>query len=166
MMVSVHGTKIVSKHLVDSGGGITLAVDGTAPKVFSYTVPTGNVLELASCAIGIVDGSINPRDFGGINGGLTAGLLVKLHDTDEAVLFDFLDGDPIKRNSGFSKLSNARIDYETGAGDDVLQVYWNLTAGYGTTLRLDGGESLRVTVRDDLTSLVDFWWYLKGVLYY
>ena len=156
---------LVFEFLAD-GATRDLSVDGTTPVKYKYTAPEDTAVLIGRCCILIVDGSQSPTKFGGINP-LTNGLVVQAIDIDgTTVLQDFTGGELIKFNSEFVFLAGIDRPITAAAGDDVLEVRWTLTeAGAGSPGMLLPGQSLQVTVQDNLTAITSFRWKVQGRKY-
>lgn len=148
-----------------SASEYNLGVDGTTPVNFRYTVPTGYAAEIYECKIGLVDGSVDPTNFGAIIGSLTNGLLVKVFDSGDTEKLDFLDGDAIKTNGDFAKLAGVEVSYVSGAGEGHLYASWRFPNDAGSPLVLYPGEYFNVRVADNISALTDFWWVVCGRLH-
>jgi len=155
-------TKMFFSNLTSNGTN-SLNTNGVSSyKTFSYT-NTGPVNNyLYRCNIHIIDGSIDPLDFGGIAGSLTTGCIFTVTDSNGTVTQTFGDW-PLTNNASWSLLAGTDIDRDTGAGDDSLTVRWTL-AKAGAPLKLGAGESLNFTVRDDLTPLTQFHIMAQGII--
>lgn len=155
------------KHLANasSASEISLAVDGSTPVNFRYTVPSNYALELHGCLIGVLDGGHDPSDFGFLSGSLTNGLEVKVFNSKDSALFDFLDGQTIQKNGDFAKLVGDEYFIHTGSTDDHQYFTWDLPRQLSSPLILFPGDYFNVKVQDDLSGLTDLWWILTGRLH-
>jgi hypothetical protein len=155
------------QHLTLSGDGSTIemAVDGTTPKNFDYTVPAGKRLIVNRCMIVLIDGNIAYENFAGTGAVLTNGLLLQ-YAVDGSVFTNWLDN-PIVKTSDFGRLAGTdigKIQSSVGADPDVSVMRWTLArAGYVPLF--EAGTVIRVVVQDNLTSLVSFEWILQGRLF-
>lgn len=131
--------------------------------VFGYIVPVGKSLHWARINMNMVDGSINPGDFGGIAGGLTDGCLLGVYDPNGVQKLDFLDNVPLRRNFEFALLAGTDVPISELAGDDMLPIRFTI-ARAGDTMIIPAGWSIRWTNRDDLSGLTHFRMMVQGLL--
>lgn len=125
-------------------------IDGSStPVKMSFIVAPSRRAILTRVIFDIFDNSITMAKFGGLPA-LGAGLKVEALDVDDSVLQDFLDGETIKTNHTFALLVGPDLPAMTSAGNDHLPVRWTITRS-GSGLLLEVGQSLTVTVQDDLT---------------
>ncbi len=153
------------KFLREPGNSIAMNVDGSVtPVKFRYKVPALKQIHAHDLIFKIEDKGILPARFGGISA-LTNGLLVEaIADDDVTVLFDFMDGAPIKKNADFYRLADVDFLLDEQNSQDALAAPWKIPDA-GAAARLTAGQSLQVTVRDDLTDLAVFDTFLKGLIY-
>ena len=147
------------------GANTGLNVDGSGPsKLYKYTVPANKMVLITKVIFSIVDATIDPLDFGGISA-LTNGLLFKVHDSDDVVLLDFLDGRPIKTNADFDDLvgTDVEIHFGAGAAEDLLTVQLDLDE-FGALMSLTVGQYIQVTVQDNIAALTEFHVTLHGLI--
>ncbi len=150
----VRHADFVMEFFRESGGSMEMAVDGSVtPVAFEWEnqEPVKHAV-VSRLLWDILDGSPTTSKFGGIIGGLTNGVLVELRDAADAVVVDFLDGDPIKQNHQFARMVGTDWALVIGAGVDSVNVRWSLFKT-GKQLLVPPGFKLRVTVRDDLMAL-------------
>ena len=148
--------------LLTSDGTASMNTDGSSSvKTFSYA-STGNTM-LHRCLVHIVDGSINPVDFAGINSGVANGLRINVTDSDGTMLNTFgTDVIPIINNTRWVLLAGTDIDRDTsGPGNDALTIRWSFDKS-GTPIMLSAGESFNIEIRDDLTAVSQFHVLLQG----
>jgi hypothetical protein len=113
-------------------------VDGSVTPVVFEVVATQRIY-VQRVNFEIVDGSITPTKFAGLTA-LTNGVLVRIVDSDDNVLKDFLDGETIKQNSDWSLLAGSDVPITAAAGDDELPIRWTVSKGTGDALELSDGE--------------------------
>ncbi len=144
-----------------SGDQANVATAGAtlgSPK--NYDIKGSNALdsiEIHRVCLYLTNGNLNPTTFGGIDE-LPNGVLVKLLDSNNAVVVDFLDGQSIKTDADWSMLVGA-TDYRyvraiPGNTDDLFHVTWDITHFTGgKPLSLSGGHKIRFTVQDELDDI-------------
>ena len=141
---------------MDINGSVTSAV-------YEYTVVDDHI-DVARINFPILDGSVNPGDFGGITGALTTGCKFEVIDTDgTTVLLDFNDGDPIKQNIDFNALAGVDAQPVLYSGDDLLSVRFSVFKA-GANLRLKKSQIIRWTIQDDLSGLTLFRIEIQGLI--
>jgi hypothetical protein len=149
----VHADKLFFKFL-RNGGSEEMNVNGSVtPAAFEFSA-TGKTHLITHLVVHIQDGGITPTEFAGLGSALSNGLLISVYDTDGTTeLLDITDGHPITDNGEFAHLqSEAPVITVPAAGDDDLHAVIDFEGG----LLLDPGQSVRVTVRDDLTAVTEF----------
>lgn len=135
-----------------------------APSVFEYQVPANRTFKLVRINFIIVDGSINPGDFGGISGALTNGCLFQIIDDDGSTeALDFTGGVPIATNADFGPLAGVDIPISELVGDDQLPIRFTI-AKAGAMMRLTAGQRVRWTNRDNVSAITKFRAMVQGVL--
>ncbi len=150
----VRPTDFIMEFFRNGGGSMEMAVDGSITPV-EFEWKNEEPIKNAVCARllwDILDGSPTTTKFGGIIGGLTNGVLMQLVDAADAVVLDFTDGDPIKQNHQFARMVGTDWALTIGAGVDAVNVRWSLFKT-GKELLVPPGFKLRVTIRDDLTTV-------------
>ncbi len=138
----------------DSSNSFEMAVDGSiTPVVFEWEneEPVKNAV-ISRLLIDILDAGPTTTKFGGITGGLANGMLMDCRDPSDVIVLDLLDGDPIKQNHQFGRFAGPDWVLTITAGADAVNVRWSLSKS-GKELLLPPGFKLRVTARDDLTTL-------------
>jgi len=149
----------IAEFLKESGGSSDLNVDGSVtPVTFSAAPPTGKKWFIQSVTLVLEDASINFTKFGGIPGGLTNGIEIRVKEGGlaEATLGTF------KTNGDFHVFTtDIRID---SAATDFLTVNANIKENTGTTLEIADANSeiFKIIVNDDLTTLDRFNVLIKG----
>ncbi len=140
-----------------NGDSPEMAIDGSTPAHFDIKgTGVDDDCHLHRVCVQIVDGGITPIKFGGISA-LGNGLTIKLLDANDVVLFDFLDGLTVKRNSDWGLLSGVDNVAYAAPADDHFPVRWTIggaTGGWG--LSMAGGKKLRFTVQDNIAALTFF----------
>lgn len=136
-----------------AGASIEMAVNGSiTPVLFKYTVPAGFQARVTRMVIHLTDAGSNPGDFGGINGGIANGVLIQAFHADDVLGLDFLNGTSIQVNGDYAHISGVDIDVKTGVGLDSTVARATITKT-GSSLLMDPGEYIGLTVQDDLTSI-------------
>ena len=149
----------------DSGATVSMAVDGSVvPVNYEYEVPNNQDVIINRINFLIIDAGIVPTDFGGINGGVTNGIIIQAIDADgSTILISFINGMSIKSNAEFHLLAGTDVFRDSGPGEDILDVSWVLSET-GRGLFLTAGQRLRIIIQDDLTGLTDFRAMVQGVI--
>lgn len=130
--------------------------------VYEFVVPDGRTFKWSRVNFILVDGSINPGDFGGIASGLTNGCLFEIIASDGVTqILDLLDTQPIKTNADFSPLAGSDVQISELAGDDQLPIRFTV-AKAGGLMQLTQGQIIRWTVRDNLSPLTKFRAMVQG----
>jgi len=133
------------------------------PAVYDYTITDRHVDE-ARINMAILDGSIEPGDFGGIAGALANGCKLEIIDTDgSTVLVDFNDGDPIVQNYDWHMLAGIDAVPLTYAGDDLLPVRFSIFKA-GDEVRMKKDQIVRFTIQDDLSAITIFRMMIQGLI--
>lgn len=133
--------------------------------IFEYEIPTRTTMKFSRINFILVDTGIRPGDFGGINGGLTNGCLLRVIDADgSSVLQHFGTHQlPIKTNADFGPLSGIDIPIAALAGDDLLPVRFSIFKA-GAPMLLAAGQIVRWVNRDDLSTITKFRAMVQGVI--
>ena len=140
-----------------------LNIDGsTTPSTYEY-ICADRHMDLSRFTMFLLDGSVNPGDFGGISGALTNGCKLEIIDTDgSTVLLDFNNGETIKQNVDFIMLAGVDAQPSTYTGDDLLAVRFTVSRA-GSMLRLRKNQIVRFTIQDDLSGITLFRIMVQGV---
>lgn len=133
------------------------------PVDFKYTMPAGKAGIVARVNIHIQDGSVDPSDFGGIVGGVTNGISLKVYDSDDTELIDFMDSHPVQINSEWTHQAGVDMFIHKGSGDDSLSVRWTISK-VGASLYLTAGQYIQVTIADDFSGITEFHIFIQGIL--
>lgn len=149
------------KTLKNAAGAHEMA---TTAQEWLYTVGEGRILRLARVIVHLSDSSVDISDFGGIAGGLTNGCLLAIHDSNNDVLLDPLDGSVIKTNGDWAHLAATDVRVDNGQGDDQLTVRWTIHKA-GEIMSLLEGQHLSFTTQDNLTALSSMHIVLQGIEY-
>jgi hypothetical protein len=148
MPVSASPTNVVFEYL-KNGGSIEMAVDGSTPVEFRYTVPANTTVVLYRCNIIIRDLGITPFRFGALTA-LTNGLKIEIFNAADALLKSFTVDATIKNNAEFGNLAGVDTTIDSGAGGDALYVRWTI-ANSGAAVKLTAGQYFQVTVQDNIS---------------
>ena len=145
--------KFFSLHLTN-GGSNDMNVDGSVMAVdFTLSPPAGKLFFLSRMNIVLEDESINHLKFGGIAGGITNGLLLKVKEGGLAERD--ISEHPIKRNAEFHHIA---FDVQLiSAASDILTIRWEFfRSGSFLELRNSRGDNIKATVQDDLRNINEF----------
>lgn len=146
---------------VKNGAAIEMNVNGSStPVSYRYTVPADNRVYLYRVNFIMLDASITAAKFGGV-ASLTTGITIKLKNSSDALLLDFLDGQTIQNNTEFGLL--AGVDVNIGPGTDSLGVRWTINNA-GGSLYMESGDYLEILIQDNLTGLTSFQAMLQGII--
>jgi len=127
-----------------------------------YFEPTRRA-EIARMVIHIRDdGSWRHERYGGISGGLTNGVRIRVSD-DDGVVINLDGGVAIKTNASWGRVCyDVRID-TVGAGQTMLSSRWTfMKSGIPIALDPDRGEKLEVVLNDDLSALEEHYFMVQG----
>ena len=135
------------------------------PSVFIYTVPAGNFAYISRVNILLIDTNTVTDGFAQLSA-LTNGILVQAMDSAGVESEDFTNGRPILQHMDFVYLAGVDVDLISGAAQpDVIKIRWTLERALNQEpLFLRPGESLRMTIRDDLTGIETFRAMVQGRL--
>ena len=142
-----------------------MAVDGSStPVVFAVNPLPIQSGDMVRVICGITDNAdMDFETFGGINGGLTNGAVMRVNNGDGTYrnLANF------KTNGAIELYSyDARYFENNGGGTRGFsaRMTWGSQGKHGVVIRLDGalGESLEMVIQDDLTSLLAMYWLAQG----
>tara|TARA_R110000824_G_scaffold143199_11_gene310797 strand:- start:304 stop:834 length:531 start_codon:yes stop_codon:yes gene_type:complete len=140
---------------------IEMNVNGAStPVSYKYTAPAGKRVYVYRVNMMMLDASVTASKFGGV-ASLTTGITVKVKNSADTELLDFLDGQTIQNNTEFGLL--AGTDINVGSGADGVNIRWTL-ASAGGSLILESGDYLEVLVQDNLTGLTSFQAMLQGIV--
>ena len=152
--------KLVLQFLDTVGNGgtdIQMNVDGSVtPQVFKLVCPTGYVIQLESIAVFIKDSSPFTVNKYGKLPTLTNGMLIEY--TNGTKVTDVTSQLAIKSNGDWLAYALESRTTDFGGGKQLLSAEYNFSE-HGKSLRLSAGDEYRVTVRDNLTGLLDH--YIK-----
>lgn len=148
---------------VGDGSGDTNATgDYSTPEEFLITAPTGYEYVLHRMIVKIQDAATGfvAESYGGL-GELTNGMLLRVHDAEDAVVLDLTAGVPVQSNVHWARYCyDATLD-GFGSGDDFFLIRWTF-ANSGNPLVLPPGYSLRLLLRDNLTGLNGHRFHIQG----
>jgi len=157
----------VYKYLANSTNStdVNLGATTDSPKTFEYEVPSTNTgLLLMRINMMIVYGGIGWGEFGGLGSALTNGLLLRVVDSDAAVVTDFTGGYPITVNEDFTLLAGVDAIATPAAGDDALPIRFTISkANEGDAMYLPAGHKVQAVVQDDLGGLTYFRIMIQGI---
>ena len=157
-MAKYEGKQWFTRHMETSTGLKNMNVNGsTANKQYSVgPPPAGEVWNLWRALVYIQDsGAFRAEGYGAASStGLTNGLLLKVVGTTGNEVLDLLDGHPIKRNAGWALYCYDADLKSWSVGDEMLVARWTFNNA-GVPIVLSSTEKLQMTVRDNLTGLVE-----------
>jgi len=141
----------VYKWLKD-GSTVEANVNGASvAKVYKYEVAATRTLSLERMIVYIKDTGTFDADLYGNGAILGNGILVSVEYADGTSL-DLLDGEPVKTNSHWAALCHDVTYHDIGTGDNIATVRWTFGRA-GAPLILEVGDSIEVTIQDNLTVL-------------
>jgi len=135
-----------------------MAVDGTTPKVYRYTVPASTEIRLTRSMITIEDGAsaFNPANFGAIAGSLANGVEVSITPLGGAkvILETWLNNREIR---------NCFFDFDQSFKADGAYVgRWTFTKDLNGLIYLTAGDVFDITIQDNLSGLDYMSFRIKG----
>ena len=143
------------RYLKTEAGSSEMSVDGSStPVEFVYTAALPTVVERLNF-MARDNGIAQPSGFFSL-AALPKGLWIVHRAPDGAVLENFGTGDrPLMTTAAFGSLAGVDIESDTAQGQSCFNIRWTL-ARAGAPLGMSPGTSLVVTVRDDLSDLIEF----------
>lgn len=147
-----------------NGAMTQMNVNGSVTPVnFRYTVPAGKQVWLHRLHMTATNTNMSKTTFFG-EVALTNGLTFQVHDQTDALLIDFLDGEPITVTHEFGALVGVDIQtVASGAGNDYESVRWTI-ANSGEPLFMDEGSYIECVISDDLTGISTMKAMIQGVI--
>lgn len=145
-----------------NAGSKNANVNGSVtPVTFEYEAPHDGV-SLTRLIIYIQDDvGFFAQTYGGI-AQLANGILLQQVDSENNVIVDFLDGDPIQTNHGWAqRCYDYRYDAAQIFGDKSASIRWTWAATGGPIV-LKTGDKIRVTIQDNLTTLSEHTFTVQG----
>jgi hypothetical protein len=162
---SAPGTRI-DAFLRNASASNNMGVNGSSVAVPFFFLPDQTRrCELNRILFSIRDnGASGPDEFGAIANGISTGITLKVLDSGDNVIHDFLDGETITTNGGFADFCYDVDNMGQGlTGDDIYAVRWTFAAaGKAVTFAPGLGQRLEITIADDLSSLVWFKALVQG----
>lgn len=149
---------------VGDGSGIKSAdVNGSGTQVdFKITCPEGKLLELQRMIVYVTDVGKLQVDKYGKDIVMTNGITCEVRDPLGAPLIDMFDGIPVKTNMDWSAICYDTLITNGGTQDvSSMSVRWTFSET-GQRLALRSGESLVVTINDNLSALTDHRFFVQG----
>jgi hypothetical protein len=146
---------MIFKYLSLDGLGVTknANVNGSVtPQKFFVKPPANRIYDLRQLIIHIEDASVPPGSYGEI-AALTNGVTIKVLNDADVEIMDLLDGGAAKTNDKYYHIS-PKVEF----GDTVVNIYIPLEPG----IALEPHERLEVSIDDDLTGLVEHFFYVSG----
>lgn len=149
---------------VGDGSGTKNAVGdySSVATEFKITTPTGiDFIVIQSLNIHIGDGAaFNANEYGNISA-LTNGITVKIHNAAGVAVCDLTDGLPLKTNAQWGRNAYTIRQDEFGSGDNFLSIQWLFNEA-GSWIELPTGYSLRARMNDNLSGLVEHYFFVTG----
>ncbi len=135
------------------------------PVPFSYVVPADFRAVFTRLTVELLDATVDPGIFGGI-GVLANGLEITTRTAADAEIVDYTDGLNIRRNGDWALLAGIDSEPDTAVGPnpDLWSVRWTFSKSFTEPMELTAGQSFRILVQDDLTTLDLFHCMLQGLL--
>jgi len=146
---------------LDNGTTDNMNVDGSVTEVvFSVTPPAGEIWRIAHWDIYVEDnGTFDAANWG--NGiVLTNGLMPRI--SISGTISDILPF-PILNSGTLSSVAESVQHLTFGTGNEILTASWPIITN-GQYLRLTENDSLQLVVRDDLTTLVNQYSFVRGYI--
>lgn len=100
--------------------------------------------------------------FADLDQSLHNGILVEVLNCDNIMVLDVLDNTTIKENIDFALMCG--IDFSINTFFNTMIISWSLISNGGLLL-LEENETIRITIRDDLSSLVKFQAIVQGTIF-
>lgn len=154
----------LAKFFRDSGSSSVLSVDGSVtPVIFEIKPPANTVYHIATIKFIMRQSAMQWQLFGA-EPELTNGLEIGMYGDHpilgpDALLSDFLDGEPVKNLSEFAvHMTQESRGQSFGGGQDLFSGNLLIHQNAGTRIVLDGdkNQSIKLTVNDNLTNIPYF----------
>lgn len=149
---------------VTNSGSNDMAINATSETAFEWTNNKTNQHAVIS-RINIVEenqaAAAYPAKFAGLDA-LASGVLIGVYDADGTTQLLNFTPDPIKAQAEWSSLAGIDNVEDDSAQVDALYIRWTI-AKAGSTLILTPGQSIRFTIRDDLSDMERFTAMVQGV---
>lgn len=140
--------------------------DGSVtPGIFSYMVPANTTMQIARLNIAIIDAGAALGRFGGIPK-LTNGVLIQCVDPNGLPILNLEGGRAVTANRDFLFVAGVDMDIIPAMVDGdvgVVKVRYTIFRT-GANMSLPAGESIRFTIRDDLTAIDEFRCMVQGTM--
>ncbi len=150
---------LIYSHLVTGAASHDMAIDAVAADaVFRYTCPVDRIAELHRLNLwGVDNNKIVPNGFFSIAAlGAGDGMLIRLVDTDDSVLFDLTNGEELLHHAHLGMLAGVDVEVDSTANLSCWIVRWTFSAGAGGPILLSAGQHLEITIRADLSDFEEF----------
>ena len=147
----------------DGSGSKHANVDGTfTPVPFKLTCPLGQKYDLQRMMVYVVDkGKFKPDRYG-VDRVLNIGITCEVQDPVGVQIIDMFDDIPVRVNPDWACICyDVDITDGTASQNNSLAARWTF-AETGRRMAIQNGESLVVTIRDDLTALTDHRFFVQG----
>ena len=158
--MSVEREELLSQYLLE-GANISMAVDGTTPKTYGYTVANSEQLLLTRGLLIIEDGSVAflPGNFGAIASSLTNGIEISYTTKAKGKVIV----DTWKTNR---QIRDTMFDFDqTFKSAGVYTGRWTFSKDLGSEgLMLYPGDKFEIKIQDNLSTLEYLSFKLKGKL--
>jgi len=148
----------------DGTGSREGAVNGSVTPVVLRLMPRAGEtsLEVHNMMVHIMDVGLFDTGKYGNNIVLTNGISVGVYNADGSLDRDLMDGEPIKLNVEWHHVCYDASLSTYGTGDASLSVSWPFTRA-GMPIILEFGESICITLADDLTGLTHHAFRFEGI---
>jgi hypothetical protein len=150
----------VFKWLRESGGSRDANVDGASTPVLFEYVSTEDHVDVTRMIVTITDAGTFDALLYGNRVVLVNGIKVEII-RDGAVILDLLDGHPIHSNTDWAAMCYDFTYHDIGSGDNRAVIRWTF-AHAGHPLSLSEGDTLRVTIQDNLEALTGHYFQIQG----
>jgi hypothetical protein len=131
---------------------------------YRITCPAGKMLLPSRVLWTLEDVNITYFDFAGLGAALTNGILVRIADSGDNVLLDFLDGVPIKTTADFARLAGGdigKVVTSAGVDPDLVVARWSLFKA-GFVPWMVEGDYFEIKTQDTLSNLDVFHAVIQG----
>ncbi len=141
-----------------NGSTIDAAVNGSGTPVdYSYTVPAGEQMDIERMLVFIQDGGRFDAAKYGNNITMSTGIEVVANG------MDLLDSVDIVHNADWAAMCFDFAHFTMGTGDEAASVRWTFGKA-GAPLRLTAGQSLTITINDNLAPLTEHRFNIQGTV--